>query len=63
MKPGEPGNHEHNDRMARVLSVPCPKCGAPAGRVCVSPSGARQPEQHGARWDAWYVAHPEASTP
>ena len=54
---------EAGDRTARVLAVPCPKCDSPPGRVCVSPAGHRQAVQHAARWDAWYAAHPEASTP
>ena len=53
---------EHEDRMARVLSVPCSYCGEPAGRVCTGPDGDTQGQQHAARWDAWYAAHPEAGT-
>lgn len=50
---------EHNDRVTRVLSAPCPACGAPAGRRCATPAGHPQGHAHAARWDAWYAAHPQ----
>ena len=53
---------EHDDRMARILSVPCPQCHAAPGRKCHSPARHEQTVQHAARWDAWYAAHPEAGT-
>lgn len=51
---------EANVRRDRVLSVPCPRCGAGAGVTCVSPNASgKAPASHGARWDAWYKANPE----
>lgn len=45
---------EHNARVDRVLSVPCPKCQADPGQRCRSPRGGQLVSQHGARWDEFY---------
>ena len=45
---------EHLERVRRVQTVPCPKCGAVKGRPCVSPFGAKTPQQHAARYAALY---------
>ena len=45
---------EHLDRVRRVRSVACPRCGAPKGRPCRSPSGKAVSVHHQARYGALY---------
>lgn len=45
---------EHLDRIRRVQSVPCPKCGAGKGEPCRSPKGDPTEPHHAARYAALY---------
>lgn len=45
---------EHTDRIRRVRSVACPKCGAGKGQPCRSPRGQGVAAHHQARYAALY---------
>lgn len=45
---------EHLDRLRRVQSVACPKCGAAKGEACRSPQGEPQSPHHAVRYGKLY---------
>ena len=51
----EVGPAEHADRVRRVRSVPCPRCGAGKGQPCKSPGGGKTTPHHQARYDRLYA--------
>ena len=51
---GEPGILEHVDRVRRVRSVACPRCGQPKGKPCRTPDGQTSSYHHAARYEALY---------
>ena len=57
---------EHNDRINRVRSAGCSKCGAGPDQPCRTPNGktlgyGAKGSHHSARWDAYYAAAATAS--
>lgn len=45
---------EHQDRLRRVRSIPCPKCNAGKGAPCRAPNGEAASVSHAARYQALY---------